>query len=625
MEKKAIEILKEKLDEKNFKKLDVFKNEALNNFIAKYLTLCNPSRIFVCDDTPEDVKYIRDKAVENGEETKIGLEGQTVHFDNYYDQARDKKNTKYLLPKGVSFGDHINATEREEGLKEVHDFLDNIMEGKEVYIRIYCLGPVNSPFSLSAVQITDSAYVAHSEDLLYRGGYEQFKKLKNPGDFFKFVHSAGELENNVSKNLDKRRIYMDLEENIVYSTNTQYGGNTIGLKKLAMRLAINKAKDEDWLTEHMLVMGINGPGNRKTYFTGAYPSACGKTSTAMLPGENIVGDDIAYLRVIDGEVRGVNVEKGIFGIIRDVNPKDDPLIWKALTSPGETIFSNILYDENNVPHWLGKGEELPTKGINHSGEWHTGKKDKDGNEITISHPNARYTISLDRLDNLDSNADSPEGVPVGGFIYGGRDSDTSVPVEQSFDWTHGIITKGAMLESETTAATLGKAGVRKFNLMSNLDFLSYTIGEYIDNNLKFGERAKKAPLIFSVNYFLKGKDGKYLNGMDDKKVWVKWMELRVNGDVKAIKTPTGYIPEYEDLKKLFKENLNKDFTIEDYKEQFTIRVPELLAKLDRMEKLYKESVSDTPDVFYKILNEQRERLEKAKAEKGDYISPLELT
>jgi len=617
--------LRKILSEDNLKKIEILNNEKLNCFLAKYLDLCKPSKIFVCNDSPEDVKYIRDKAIENREERKIGLEGQTVHFDNYYDQGRDVKNTLYLLPAGVDFGPHIEAMERIKGLEDIHNILKGIMKGKVVYIRFFCLGPVNSAFSIPAVQITDSAYVAHCEDLLYRGGYEQFKKLTSSHDIFKFVHSAGELdENMVCKNLDKRRIYMDLEENTVYSTNTQYGGNTIGLKKLAMRLAINKASKEGWLTEHMLVMGVHGPGGRKTYFTGAFPSACGKTSTAMLPGETIVGDDISYLRIIDGEIRAVNVEKGIFGIIKDVNAKDDPLIWKALTTPGEAIFSNVLYDKNDVPHWLGKGEEAPSEGINHSGHWYKGKKDKEGKEIPVSHPNARYTISLARLDNQDSMADSPEGVKVGGIIYGGRDSDTSVPVEQSFDWPHGIITKGSMLESETTSATLGQEGVRKFNLMSNIEFLSYSIGEYIKNNLNFGEKAKKQPLIFSVNYFLKNKDGQYLNTMEDKRVWIKWAELRAKGDVEAIETPTGYIPKYEDLKNLFREVLDRDYTMEDYIEQFTIRVPQLLAKLDRMEKTYKEGIPDTPPVFYEILEKQRKRLLKAKQDKGDYISPIEI-
>ncbi len=285
---------------------------------------------------------------------------------------------------------------------------------------------------------------------------------------------------------------MDLVDNTVYSTNTQYAGNTVGLKKLAMRLAIQKANHGDWLTEHMLIMGVHGPAGRVTYFTGAFPSACGKTSTAMLPGETIVGDDITYIRAVDGEMRAVNVEKGIFGIIQDVNAEDDPLIWKVLTTPGETIFSNVLVDDEGTPHWLGKKTPVPPKGINHSGEWTPGKKDKEGKEIDISNKNARYTIPLARLDNIDPKANDPEGVPVGCIIYGGRDSDTSVPVVQSFNWVHGIITQGASLESETTAATLGKEGVRIFNLMSNLEFLTVPIGLYIKNNLEFGKKLKKA-------------------------------------------------------------------------------------------------------------------------------------
>lgn len=187
-------------------------------------------------------------------------------------------------------------------------------------------------------------------------------------------------------------------------------------------------------------------------------SACGKTSTSMLEGEIIVGDDIAYLRKIDGKIRAVNAECGIFGIIKDVNSKDDPLIWQALHSPGEVIFSNILVREDETPYWLGKDGDVPLRGINYSGEWTIGKKGARGEEIPPSNKNVRYSIGLRRLKNCDPRIDDPEGIEVGGMIYGGRDSDTSVPVEESFDWEHGILTKGAVLESETTSATLGHEG-----------------------------------------------------------------------------------------------------------------------------------------------------------------------
>jgi len=345
----------------------------------------------------------------------------------------------------------------------------------------------------------------------------------------------------------------------------------------------------------------------------------------MLPGQTIIGDDIAYLRKKNAQVRCVNVEKGIFGIIRDVNTEDDPIIYEALTSPLEVIFSNVLIDSKNRPHWLGMGSKLPTEGINHSGKWHKGKTDPKGNEITASHKNARYCLNIPDLNNRDPLLDDPEGVLIGGIVYGGRDSDTWVPVEQAFNWTEGIILKGAALESETTAATLGKEGVRTFNLMSNLDFLSIPLGRYIRNNLDFADGVDKPPLIFSVNYFLRDKDGKYLNGMADKKVWILWAELRVNGDVDALETPTGLIPKYEDLAKLFKDHLDTEYTKADYVRQFTIRIPVNFAKLDRVEKIYKEKVSDTPQILFDTFAEVRKRLKNAQAKYGDYISPFDLS
>ncbi len=618
--------LKQKLGDEGYNKLMKINNPELHKFIAKYVEHCNPDEVFICTDEPEDIEYIRDAAIRNSEEIELATRGHTIHFDNYYDQARDKAHTLILIPKGVKLDSAIKTGDRDECLKGIHGIMKDIMKGKELYVRFFSLGPTNSTFSQPVVQLTDSAYVAHSEDILYRQGFEEFVRQGPNARFFKIVHSAGELdERHTSKNLDERRIYIDLENDIVYSANTQYGGNTIGLKKLSMRLAINRGSKEGWLTEHMLVMGVHGPDNRVTYFTGAFPSLCGKTSTAMLDNETIVGDDIAYLRKIEGKVRAVNVEKGVFGIIMGINSKDDPIIWNALHTPTEIIFSNILMTPEKGVHWIGKDGEVPPKGNNYSGEWYIGKKDKEGKEITVSHRNARFTIALENFINLDPTLHDPEGVEVGGMVYGGRDSDTWVPIEESFDWTHGIITKGASLESETTAATLGQEGVRKFNLMSNLDFLSIPISKYIQANLDFARDLKRTPLIFSVNYFLKDKAGNFLNEKTDKKIWYKWTELRVHNDVEAINTPTGRIPKYEDLKVLFKEVLNKDYSVEDYNKQFMIRVPESLAKIDRIMEIYKTQVIDAPKILFDTLDEQRERLISAQKKYGDYITPDKLT
>ena len=620
----ATELLKEKLTAQNCDRLIALNNPKMHKFVADAIEFASPASVFVCTDSPADVAYIRQLAIKAGEERPLNIPGHTCHFDGYYDQARDKANTKYLLPADSKLGASLNCIEKSAGAKEIRSLLKSSMAGRQMLICFFCLGPTDSDFSIPCIQITDSPYVAHSETILYRPGYEQFKKIGASPDFFRFIHSEGQLENAVSKNIDKRRVYIDLEEDLVYSVNTQYGGNTIGLKKLALRLAIQKASREGWLAEHMFVMGVHGPNGRVTYFTGAFPSACGKTSTSMIPGQTIVGDDIAYFRKKARQIRCVNVEKGIFGIIRDVNSEDDPVIHEALTNPGEVIFSNVLIDGENRPHWLGMGCELPTEGTNHSGKWHKGKTDADGNEITPSHKNARYCLNIPDLSNCDPLLDDPDGVPVGGIIYGGRDSDTWVPVEQSFSWSEGIILKGASIESETTAATLGKEGVRTFNLMSNLDFLSIPLSRYIQNNLDFADTIDKPPLVFSVNYFLKDKDGKYLNGMADKKVWILWAELRVNGDVDAVKTPTGLMPRYEDLAKLFESHLGTKYIQADYARQFTIRIPENLAKLDRLEKIYREKVADTPQIVFDTFAEARKRLRTAGDKHGDYISPFDL-
>jgi phosphoenolpyruvate carboxykinase (GTP) len=620
-----IKTLRQRVGEEGFNKLIKIDNPNLHQFAAKYIELCNPDRVFVCSGTPDEVEYIREATIRNGEERRLAIEGHTIHFDNYYDQARDRKNTGILIPKGVELDEAIETKDRDTALKDIHEVLKDIMKGKEMYICFFCLGPAHSEFSIPAVQITDSSYVAHTEGILYRHGYEEFVVQGPNSRFFKFVHSQGELdERKTRKNLDRRRIAIDLEEDIVYSANTQYGGNTIGLKKLAMRLAINRCSKEGWLTEHMLIMGVHGPKGRVTYFTGAFPSLCGKTSTAMLEGETIVGDDIAYLRKKKGKVRAVNVEKGLFGIIHDTNSKDDPIQWKALHSPGEIIFSNVLVAPDNHVHWIGKNGEVPPRGENHSGEWYTGKKDKEGKEIPCSHPNARFAIDLRMFDNLDHWFNAPEGVVVGGIVYGGRDSDTWVPVEESFDWTHGIITKGASLESETTAAILGQEGVREFSPMSNLDFLSIPVAKYVQINIDFARGLKNPPRIFSVNYFLKDKGGKFLNEKADKKVWYKWMELRVHKGVEAIDTPTGRIPKYKDLKRLFKEVLKKDYKKENYNKQFMVRIPENLAKIKRIENIYKTKVKGTPKILFEILEAQKKRLLECREKYGDYIIPDKL-
>ena len=618
-----LEVLRPKLSQPDYDKLSSMVNPNVHEFIAKASDLCHPDRIFICSDSKEDIAYVRRQAVATCEEKAIlTLPGHTVHFDGEHDQGRDRLATKYLVPRGLSLSKALNQIDRQEGLAEVRGFLKDSMNGRTMIVRFVSLGPPNSMFTILGLQCTDSWYVAHSEDLLYRPGYEQFLKAGPKSDFLRVLHSAGKLnEDIVSVEHEKKAIYIDNMDNTIYSVNTQYAGNSVGFKKLAFRLAIRKASYEGWLAEHMLLMGVHGPSGRKTYFAGAFPSACGKTSTAMLPGETILGDDIAYIRDVDSIARAVNVEAGIFGIIQDVNPKDDSQIFKVLTNSGEIVFSNVLVKDGK-PYWLGMGGELPKEGLNFSGAWFEGKKDELGNEVPPAHKNARYAVSLRALKNCDPELDNPQGIELRGIMYGGRDAKAYVPVQQSFSWEHGIVAYGASLETETTFATIGQEGVPEINIMSIQDFISIPLGQNIRNNLEFGKKLAKAPIVFGVNYFLRDRDnGGFLNAIQDKHVWIKWMELRVHDEVDAIESPTGYLPKYEDLKKLFSQVLNKDYTKEDYAKQFTIRVAENLAKIERVQRFYQENVSDTPLEMFGILYLQRERLLKARERFGDYISP----
>ena len=626
MGSKYASLLKEKLSEASYAKLMKLENEKVTDFVGAFAKHCNPASIYVCDDSKADEEYIKAKALEIGEEFPLAKKEQTIHWDGYGDQARDKVNTRYMVYKeNLENMKSLNSVEYEQGYAEIMGIAENIMEGKDTVVKFFCEGPAHSEFTIPCVQFTDSWYVAHSEAILYRPGYDHFMKMKNKDDFFRFIHSAGQLdERNTSVNIEKRRIYMDTQNNIVYSMNDQYAGNSIGLKKHSMRLAINKSGKEGWLCEHMFVMAaIDKDKKRRTYFAGAYPSACGKTSTAMIPGEEIVGDDIAYFRNIDGEFRGVNVEQGIFGIIKDVNAEDDPVIFENLMIEQEVIFSNVLRGPDNSPYWIGSGLDTPKTGDNHSGkDWFEGKKDAKGNEIPVAHGNARYTMRLDYLQNFDKKGfDAKKGVAIEGILYGGRDSDTCVPVEESATWEAGILIKACTLESETTSATLGKEGVRNPSPMANMDFVSYPLGQYTKNNIDFVKGMKQVPKVFSTNYFLRDENGKFCNDKLAKKVWLHWAEGRIHNEYEAFDTPTGKIPLFKDLKDLFKKHLDYNYTEAEYTYQFTFRCTKWVEKLERAKVYFKKMDAHTPQFIFTKWDEEIATIEAAKAKFGNEIKP----
>ncbi len=612
-------------------------NDHVMGIVGKYAELCQPEKITILTGTTEDFDKVKQRALDNGEEKPLATPGHTYHFDGFENLRRDPKSTKVLIPKGEPLpprvGDVDPSMDKEDGLAEMNTLLNGSMKGKEMIVAFYSLGPTDSDtatskFAIPALQITDSYTAIHNANLLYRQGYEKFKKLGgDKSSFFHFVHSAGELANGVSKNTKQRRVYIDITEGRAFSVNTQYPGEALGLKKLALRLAIYKAVNEGWLAEHMFLSGIDaGDGQEPVVFAGAFPSSCGKTTTA-LQGQ-IICDDLAYMRNDSGQLRAAAVETGIFGILKGIDSDREKELWNILTNRGsEVIFSNNMIGIDHRAYWqdMNSNITLPESGQTPSGQWFRSHHPP----LPVGDPNARFTIPITALgDKADlKSLDDPEGVKVSALLYGGRDRDTMPPVSQALDWVHGVF-MGASLESETTSATTEKQKDRRHDPFANIDFMTIPLGDYITNHLQFGNSLSKKPDVFTVNYFLREggqKDGKFLNDIKDKRVWLRWMAGRTKEKYQAVAAPIGYIPKYEDLRNLFKDLLNKDYSETEYETQFAIRVPNLLAKLDRVTNFLQAQENVPPEMFRQI-EEQRERLEAAKERYGkDIISPFDLS
>jgi phosphoenolpyruvate carboxykinase (GTP) len=509
--------------------------------------------------------------------------------------------------------------------------MSGIMSGMTMIVGFYLRGPVGAPVSNPALEITSSAYVSHSAEILYRNAFEHFdEQVKRLGHFYTNIHSQGL---NRPEDLPSARVYMDRSYQATYSINCTYAGNTLLLKKGNHRFSVDKAIYENRgneLSEHMFITGIDGPGGRITWVTGAAPSGCGKTTTAMA-GNHFVGDDLAQMWIAsDGSVRSANPECGIFGIVEDVNWDGDPMLMKCLRNPGtEVIWSNVLIDENGEPQWTGNGEN-PTKGINFQGPWERGMVDKKGTPIPLSHPNSRCTLASSALDNYSPAAEDPAGVETRVVTYSGRDSDTMPPVWVAKNADQGVVI-GACIVSAATATEVGATGVRR-SPWANAPFIPGALGDYMDAQFRFfghkGLSDDKKPIMAGLNYFLTdkargGTSKKLLGEKRDVKVWLAWLDRRAHREVAAIDTPIGYLPKYEDLKKLFKEIIDKDYPQDLYLKQFSLYIDNILARIDLQIDAYGKEES-LPRRLFEVLNEQRDGLLALKEKYGSEVTPADL-
>ena len=628
----ALSCFEKSMDNGNLRRIKRITNTDVLIKIANAIVMCQPDSVFVNTGSDADRQMIRDFSIQKGEESKLPMAGHTIHFDLKEEQGRIVDRTYYFTNPNDLVSSLANKIDRAAALADVRNKMSGIMTGKMMIVGFYIRGPAGSPVSNPALEITSSTYVSHSAEILYRNAYSNFdEQVKRLGHYYTNIHSEGL---NRPEDLPHARVYMDRSYQTTYSMNCTYAGNTLLLKKGNHRFSVDKAVYDargSELSEHMFITGIDGPGGRITWLTGAAPSGCGKTTTAMA-GNHFVGDDLAQLWIDDqGSVRAMNPECGIFGIVEDVNQEGDPILMACLREPGtELIWSNVLIDESGVPHWVGNGEEPPDKGINFQGPWEQGMTDANGNPVPLSHPNARCTLSSSALANYSPFAEDPQGVETRIITYSGRDSDTMPPVWVAKNADHGVAI-GACIVSAATATEVGATGVKRAP-WANAPFIPGSLGDYMDAQFKFFGSSKidpeKQPLLAGLNYFLTeeargGKTGKLLGEKRDVKAWLGWLERRAHRGVDAIETPIGYLPKYEDLKVLFLDIINKDYPQELYNKQFSLYIDKILARIDLQTNAYQKE-ENIPDRLFAVLREQHEGLVSLQEKFGPIVSPADL-
>jgi len=628
----AKSLFEKKMDAANLSKIQKIKNESALLKIANAISMCQPDSVFINTGSAPDRQFVRNLAIQKGEERPLAMVNHTLHFDLKEEQGRILDRTFYVANDGDLVSSLANKKLRPEVLREVREIMGGIMAGKVMMVGFYIRGPAGSPVSNPAMEITSSAYVTHSAELLYRNIYDRFDaEVNRLGHFYTNIHSEGK---NRTEDLPHARVFMDRSYQTTYSFNCTYAGNTLLMKKGNHRFSVDKAVYENRgneLAEHMFITGIDGPGGRVTWCAGAAPSGCGKTTTAMA-GTYFVGDDLAQMWIDEaGAIRSVNPECGIFGILEDVNHEGDPKLVKVLRTAGtEVIWSNVLVDDAGIPHWSGHKEDIPVKGINYQGHWEPGMVDEKGKPVPMSHSNSRCTLSSIALDNYSPEAENPKGVETLVITYSGRDSDTMPPVWAARDSDEGVVI-GACIVSAATATEVGATGVKRAP-WANAPFIPGALGDYMDAQFQFFGSSRiapdKKPVMAGLNYFLtheaRGGDGKKLLGEKrDVKVWLAWLERRAHGDVDAIETPIGFIPRYADLKDLFRSIIDKDYPEDLYIRQFSLYIDNIVSRIDLQTAAYSKE-TNLPQKLFEILNRQRVALLGLKDRFGSVVLPAQL-
>ncbi len=534
------------------------KHEALNAWIRECAELCQPDKIVWIDGSEEQAEALRAEACETGEILKLSQKkwpGCYYHRTARNDVARTEHLTYICTKEKDDAGPNNNWMSPEDGYGRASDIFKGSMRGRTMYVIPFSLGPVGSVFSKVGVELTDSIYVVLNMRIMVRCGQAVLDHLGMEGDFTKCLHSKADL------NEDRRLILHFPEDNAIWSVGSGYGGNVLLSKKcMALRLASWQARQEGWLAEHMLILGIESPDGRIEYLAAAFPSACGKTNLAMLvPPEGLtrkgyriwtVGDDIAWMRVdTDGALWGVNPEAGCFGVVPGTNSATNPNAMAMVRH--NTIFTNVLLRKGRDGHslwWEDSDGEPPAEGIDWKGEpWKPGMRDDNGKPVLGAHPNARFTAPLNQCPSASFRLEHHHGVPISAIVFGGRRAHLAPLVYQAHSWQHGVFV-GSTMASERTAAQYGKQGEVRRDPMAMLPFCGYNMADYFLHWLQMGQSMTRPPRIFHVNWFRTDDDGEFIwPGFGENLRVLEWIFDRCRGDADVVSTPIGYVPTPESL------------------------------------------------------------------------------
>jgi phosphoenolpyruvate carboxykinase (GTP) len=522
-------------------------SEVSNNvaeWVAGVQQLTQPDRVYWCDGSPGEEQRLRAELLAKGELLELNqgtFPGCYLYRSNPTDVARVEHLTYICSRSQDAAGPNNNWMDPSAARAKMRELFRGSMRGRTMYVVPYCMGPLDSAYARCGVEITDSAYVVLNMALMTRMGRPALERIATESSFVRGLHSIGELD-------PARRFIMHYPEDLsIESFGSGYGGNALlGKKCHALRIASWQARDEGWLAEHMLIVGLQNPRGETRYVAAAFPSACGKTNLAMLippdslPGWKVftIGDDIAWLQPgADGRLWAINPESGYFGVVPGTNERTNRNADQMIRR--DTLFTNVALTADNEPWWEGRAEGRPVT------DW-LGRP-YDPSNGPAAHPNSRFTVAATQNPAYSRAAEDPRGVPISALIFGGRRRELAPLVYEARNWQHGVLV-GASVASETTAAATGKVGVVRRDPMAMKPFAGYNFGDYWAHWLKVGSALKNPPRIFHVNWFRQNAAGKFLwPGFGENLRVLAWILDRCQGSVGAVDTPIGHMPRPGDL------------------------------------------------------------------------------